>query len=93
MFFNGYMSPEHAPSRLLRLQVVFSRSVVLGLIGWSLWGAGCNVGAAVLSPGHRSSFKDSHGTIWVAQFVEFLTLGFGSGHDLTVHEFNPLHQY
>ena len=26
---------------------------------------------------------------WVAQSVEPLTLGFGSGHDLTVHGFEP----
>ena len=26
---------------------------------------------------------------WVAQPVKRLTLGFGSGHDLTVHEFKP----
>ena len=26
---------------------------------------------------------------WVAQLVECLTLGFSSGHDLTVHEFEP----
>ena len=26
---------------------------------------------------------------WVAQSVKRLTLGFGSGHDLTVHEFEP----
>ena len=26
---------------------------------------------------------------WVAQSVEHLTLGFGSGHDLTVPEFEP----
>ena len=29
---------------------------------------------------------------WVAQSVECLTLGFGSGHDLTVHGFEPPHQ-
>ena len=28
---------------------------------------------------------------WVAQLVECLTLAFGSGHDLTVHDFQPLH--
>ena len=27
---------------------------------------------------------------WVAQAGECLTLGFGSGHDLMVHEFEPL---
>ena len=26
---------------------------------------------------------------WVAQAVTHLTLGFGLGHDLTVHEFEP----
>ena len=26
---------------------------------------------------------------WVAQSVKHLTLGFGSGHDLMVHEFEP----
>ena len=26
---------------------------------------------------------------WVAQLVKHPTLGFGSGHDLTVHEFKP----
>ena len=26
---------------------------------------------------------------WVAQSVKYQTLGFGSGHDLTVHEFKP----
>ena len=26
---------------------------------------------------------------WVAQLVECPTLDFGSGHDLTVHEFEP----
>ena len=26
---------------------------------------------------------------WVAQLVKYLTLDFGSGHDLTVHEFKP----
>ena len=29
------------------------------------------------------------GTTWVAQSVKRPTLGFGSGHDLTVHEFEP----
>ena len=32
--------------------------------------------------------EDSRGT-WVAQSVKRPTLGFGSGHDLTVHEFKP----
>ena len=27
---------------------------------------------------------------WVAQSVKHLTLGFGSGHHLTIHEFEPL---
>ena len=27
--------------------------------------------------------------VWVAPSVKRLTLGFGSGHDLTVHEFEP----
>jgi len=27
---------------------------------------------------------------WVAQFVEHLTLGFGSGHDLMVPDIEPL---
>ena len=35
-------------------------------------------------------FQDDYfqGT-WVAQLVEHLTIDFGSGHDLTVHEFKP----
>ena len=32
--------------------------------------------------------EDSRGS-WVAQSVERLTLGFGSGHDFMVHEFQP----
>ena len=33
--------------------------------------------------------RDGRGT-WVAQSVKHLTLDFGSGHDLVVHEFEPL---
>ena len=30
-----------------------------------------------------------YGGAWVAQSVEHLTLGFNSGHDVTVHKFEP----
>ena len=33
--------------------------------------------------------KDVFRDVWVAQPVKHPTLGFGSGHDLTVHEFEP----
>ena len=37
----------------------------------------------------RSILKQSLGGAWVAQSVKPLTLDFGSGHGLTVHEFKP----
>ena len=33
--------------------------------------------------------QKTQGGAWVAQLVKRLMLGFGSGHDLTVHEFEP----
>ena len=56
-----------------------------------------NLSQFVHSPikGHLGHFqvlavisKNSRGT-WVAQSDKHLTLDFGSGHDLTVHEFEP----
>ena len=35
------------------------------------------------------NLKREKRSTWVAQLVEHLTLGFGSGHDLTVHEIEP----
>ena len=33
--------------------------------------------------------KEERGNAWVAQLVKHLTFAFGSGRDLTVHEFEP----
>ena len=36
--------------------------------------------------------NNNDGRAWVAQLVKHLTLDFGSGHDLTIHQFKPLIQ-
>ena len=33
--------------------------------------------------------EEQYGNAWVIQLVKYLTLGFGSGHDLTVRGFEP----
>ena len=38
-----------------------------------------------INPLRKYTFQSA----WVAQLVRHLTCGFGSGHDLTVHEFKP----
>ena len=39
--------------------------------------------------GKGSIKKQKHRGPWLAQSVKHLPLGFGLGHDLTVHEFEP----
>ena len=47
-------------------------------------------GAAKYSQRQNSIQNDSDWGTWVAQSAQLLTLDFGSGHDLMVHEYEPV---